>query len=91
MVDWLMEQLTDWITSGLTASLDVLLAVMGGTLLLLPDVTRAAQVRALNGQMVSIVNVCYVIAIVAGFAALAIRRTAARGPDAPAPASASAA
>jgi hypothetical protein len=68
MVDWLMEQLTDWITSGLTASLDVLVAVMGGTLLLLPDVTRAAQVRALNGQMVSIVNVCYVIAIIAGFA-----------------------
>lgn len=68
MVDWLMEQLVGWITAGLTASLDALLSVMGGTLLLLPDVTLAEQVRMLNGQMVGIVNVCYVIAIVAGFA-----------------------
>lgn len=68
MVDWLMEQLVGWITGGLTASLDALLSLMGGTLLLLPDVTLAEQVRMLNGQMVGIVNVCYVIAIVAGFA-----------------------
>ncbi|HEY7224681.1 MAG TPA: conjugal transfer protein TrbL family protein [Micromonosporaceae bacterium] len=68
MVSWLMEQLLDWLGSAVGAALDGLLAVLGGTLLYVPDVTTLPQVPGLWSQMLGIVNVCYVIAIVAGFA-----------------------
>jgi hypothetical protein len=68
MVNWLMEQLLDWLADAVGASLDALLALFGGTLLSVPDVTALPQVPQLWSQMVGIVNVCYVIAIVAGFA-----------------------
>jgi hypothetical protein len=68
MVDWLMDQLLDWLASAVGASLDALLALLGGTLLYVPDVTTLPQVPLLWSQMLGIVNVCYVIAITAGFA-----------------------
>jgi hypothetical protein len=68
MIDWLMGQLVNWITVNLTASLDMILSLMGHTLLLLPDVTTVAQVRGLWSQVLGVVDVCYGIAIVAGFA-----------------------
>jgi hypothetical protein len=68
VIDWMMSQLIDWFTSALSGSLDVLLSVMGGTALLVPNVTIVAQAQLVWSQMVGIVNVCYVLAIVAGAA-----------------------
>ena len=62
------EQLLDWLGDAVGASLDALLALFGGTLLFVPDVTTLPQVPQLWSQMRGIVNVCYVIAIIAGFA-----------------------
>jgi flagellar biosynthesis protein FliQ len=68
VVDWLMGQLTNWIADALSGCLDLLLSMMGGTALLLPNVTTVAAAHQAWAQVLGIVNVCYVLAIVAGAA-----------------------
>lgn len=68
MVDWMMDQFIDWLSNALSGCLDALLAVMGGTTLLVPNVTTVAQSRLVWSQILGVVNVCYVLAIVAGAA-----------------------
>src|SRR5688500_18039934 len=64
----MMDQLIDWFTSALSGCLDVLLPVMGGTALLVPNVTIVAQAQLVSSQLVGIVNVCYVLVLIAGAA-----------------------
>ena len=64
----MMNQFIDWFTSALSGCMDVLLSVMGGTALLIPNVTIVAQAEQVWSQMVGIVNVCYVLVLVAGAA-----------------------
>lgn len=64
----MMDQLVDWISSALSGCLELLLSVMGSTALLVPNVTTLAVAHQVWGQVLGIVNVCYVIAIVAGCA-----------------------
>src|SRR5882757_2390365 len=61
----MMDQFIDWFASALSGCLAVLLSVMGDTALL---VTIVAQAQLVWSQMLGIVNVCYVLAIVAGAA-----------------------
>ncbi len=64
----MMGQLIDWFSSALSGCLDLLLSIMGGTVLLVPNVTTLAAAQQVWSQILGIVNVCYVIAIVAGAA-----------------------
>jgi hypothetical protein len=68
VIGWMMDQLIDWFSAALSGALDALLAVMGGTALLVPNVTTVAQTRTVWSQMVGIVNVAYVLALIAGAA-----------------------
>jgi hypothetical protein len=63
-----MGELTDWIAKALSGALDLLLSVMGNTVLLVPNVTTVAAAQQVWAQVLGIVNICYVIAIVAGAA-----------------------
>lgn len=64
----MMNQFIDWFTSALSGCLDVLLSVMGGTALLVPNVTIVAQAHEIWSHMLGIVNIAYVLVLVAGAA-----------------------
>ena len=68
MIDWMMNQFIDWFSSALSGCLDVLLSVMGGTTLLVPNVTIIAQAHEIWAHTLGIVNIAYVLVLVAGAA-----------------------
>jgi len=68
VIDWMMNQFIDWFSSALSGCLDVLLSVMGGTTLLVPNVTIIAQAHEIWAHTLGIVNIAYVLVLVAGAA-----------------------
>lgn len=64
-MDWLFNSIIDWFAAGLLKSLDVLITLIGETLLISPDVTWLPQVRALAGRSVWVVDTVFVLAFIA--------------------------
>ncbi|MEV0430599.1 hypothetical protein [Micromonospora sp. NPDC050495] len=62
---WLFDQILDWLSATILATLDALFAVISSALLITPDVTGLPQVQALTGRSVLVVDAVFVLAFVA--------------------------
>ncbi|MCO1593749.1 hypothetical protein M8C17_01050 [Micromonospora sp. RHAY321] len=62
---WLLDQILDWLTAAILATLDALIGVISSALLITPDVTALPQVQALTGRSVLVVDAVFVLAFVA--------------------------
>jgi hypothetical protein len=65
MVNWLMEQLVEWLTNMTLGFLDFALVLLSNLVWYVPDVTVLPYARLVWGQNMTIVNTVYVLAIVA--------------------------
>lgn len=65
MVNWLMNGLVEWLAERLKDLLGGLLAYLTSSMFLSPDVTVLPQVRTLAGKSALVVNVGFVLAIIA--------------------------
>ncbi|MFC4148023.1 conjugal transfer protein TrbL family protein [Micromonospora mangrovi] len=62
---WLLDQILDWLATGILAALDALFGVISSALLVTPNVTGLPQVQALTGRSVLVVDTVFVLAFVA--------------------------
>lgn len=72
MVNWLMNGLVDWLAERLQDLLGGLLAYLGSSMFLSPDVTVLPQVQTIATKSAYVVNACFILAIIAvGIATMA--------------------
>lgn len=65
MVNWLMEQLVEWLTTMTLGFLDFALELLTNLAWYVPDVTVLPGARAVWGQNMTIVNTVYILLVVA--------------------------
>jgi hypothetical protein len=65
MVNWLMEQLVEWLTNMTLGFLDFALVLLSNLVWYVPDVTVLPYARLVWGQNMTIVNTVYILTIVA--------------------------
>ncbi|MFC0504880.1 hypothetical protein [Micromonospora costi] len=64
-MDWLLEQILDWLTTVILATLDALIGVISSALLITPNVTALPQVQALTGRSILVVDSVFVLTFIA--------------------------
>ncbi|MET7968781.1 hypothetical protein [Micromonospora sp. NPDC005305] len=64
-MNWLLDQILDWLAAAILASLDALFGVISSALLITPNVTGLPQVQALTGRSVLVVDTVFVLAFIA--------------------------
>lgn len=65
MVNWMMEQLIEWLTSMTLGFLDFALQLLTYLAWYVPDVTALPATRVVWGQNMAIVNTVYILAVIA--------------------------
>lgn len=65
MINWMMDQLVEWLTDMTLGFLDFALELLTGLVWYVPDVTVLPATRAVWGQNMAIVNTVYILAVVA--------------------------
>lgn len=65
MVNWLMEQLIEWLTTMTLGFLDFALELLTNLIWYVPDVTVLPYARVIWGQNLTIVNTVYILLVVA--------------------------
>jgi hypothetical protein len=65
MVNWLMEQLVEWLTNMTLGFLDFALELLTNLIWYVPDVTVLPYARVIWGQNMTIVNTVYILLVVA--------------------------
>lgn len=65
MVNWLMEQLVEWLTNMTLGFLDFALVLLTNLVWYVPDVTVLPYTRVIWGQNMTIVNTIYILLVVA--------------------------
>ncbi|MET8833554.1 hypothetical protein ABZV78_06530 [Micromonospora sp. NPDC004540] len=64
-MSWLLDQILDWLSTTILASLDALFGVISSAMLITPKVTALPQVQALTGRSVLVVDTVFILAFVA--------------------------
>ncbi|WP_422733848.1 hypothetical protein ACN26Y_28405 [Micromonospora sp. WMMD558] len=64
-MDWLLDQILDWLAAAILECLEALFGVISRALLVTPNVTGLPQVQALTGRSVLVVDTVFVLAFVA--------------------------
>jgi hypothetical protein len=64
-MDFLFDQMVDWLTAAVLACLDGMISLITGALLATPDVTGLPQIQAMTGRAVWIVDTVFVLAFIA--------------------------
>src|SRR5690349_22877816 len=65
MADWLLDHALTWTAKAILATLKALWDLLSTTAFTTPDVTTLPQVTAITTKSMTIVNVCFVLAIIA--------------------------
>ncbi|MCI4066195.1 hypothetical protein MRQ36_28050 [Micromonospora sp. R77] len=64
-MNWVLDQVLDWLAQAILATLDALFEVISTALLVTPNVTGLPQVQALTGRSVLVVDTVFVLAFLA--------------------------
>lgn len=75
MGDWLIGPIIDWLTGFVENAINTLWALLASTILTTPDVTVLPQVQAITARSVVIVDVVYVLAVIAAGIAVMARES----------------
>ncbi|NLT55131.1 MAG: hypothetical protein GXX79_11370 [Actinomycetales bacterium] len=75
MGDWLIGPIIDWLTGFVENAINTLWALLASTILTTPDVTALPQVQAITARSVVIVDVVYVLAVIAAGIAVMARES----------------
>jgi hypothetical protein len=65
VIGWMLDQVVDWVLGSVRDTLDTVWGLLASTLFHLPDVTGLPQVNTLASRSLGVVNVAYVLAIIA--------------------------
>jgi hypothetical protein len=65
MADWLADGILSWLQTQVSDTINALWSLLLSMLFIVPDVTALPQVQAVAGNSLTVVNTCFVLAIVA--------------------------